>query len=155
FDSNRPVVQLHLGGGTPNFLRPEQLGVLLETLRAHFNLTNGVTRDFSIELDPRYLHDSDLEKLAELGFNRASFGVQDFDPDVQRAVNRSQGVDQTLQAIADCRRYGFRSVNVDLIYGLPRQTPAGFASTLDTLLAVRPDRCAVYGYAHLPKLFKA
>ena len=110
--------------------------------------------DMSIELDPRYLSPSDIADLATIGFNRASLGVQDFDPAVQAAVNRVQTVEETLAIIEACRRYGLRSVNVDLIYGLPKQTPEGFAKTLDTVIAARPDRLAVYSYAHLPQLFK-
>jgi oxygen-independent coproporphyrinogen III oxidase len=155
FDRERQVMQVHLGGGTPNFLRPAQIAELVGTLRSHFNLSEDLARDFSIELDPRFVRPGDIERLAELGFNRASLGVQDFAPDVQRAINRIQSIDQTLAAIADCRRSGLRSVNVDLIYGLPRQTPDGFGCTLETLLAVRPDRIAIYGYAHMPQLFKA
>jgi oxygen-independent coproporphyrinogen-3 oxidase len=155
FGRNRKVVQLHLGGGTPNFLRPTQIESLLATLREHFNLTDDPGRDFSIELDPRFIGMGDIEHLGRMGFNRASFGVQDFAPEVQGAINRVQSIEQTLSAICDCRKHQFRSVNVDLIYGLPRQTPRGFAQTLDTLLTVRPDRFAVYGYAHMPHLFKA
>ncbi len=155
FDRKREVVQLHLGGGTPNFLRPAQIADLLGTLRQHFNLSNSTTRDFSIELDPRFVESGDIEQLAGMGFNRASLGVQDFAPAVQRAINRIQGIEQTLATLAACRQSGFRSVNVDLIYGLPRQTAAGFSATLDTLLAVKPDRFAIYGYAHMPQLFKA
>jgi oxygen-independent coproporphyrinogen III oxidase len=155
FDPRREVVQLHLGGGTPNFLRPGQIEGLLATLRNHFNLSDDPERDFSIELDPRFVAMGDIEHLARIGFNRASFGVQDFAPEVQGAINRVQSIEQTLCAISDCRKQQFRSVNVDLIYGLPRQTPRGFAETLDTLLTVRPDRFAVYGYAHMPHLFKA
>jgi oxygen-independent coproporphyrinogen-3 oxidase len=155
FDRNRKVVQLHLGGGTPNFLRPTQIAELVGTVKSHFSLSEEVARDFSIELDPRFLQPGDIGDLARIGFNRASFGVQDFAPDVQRAINRVQSIEQTLNAIAVCRENGFRSVNVDLIYGLPRQTPAGFGNTLDTLIAVRPDRFAIYGYAHMPQLFKA
>ncbi len=155
FDRRRQVIQLHLGGGTPNFLRPGQIADLLGTLQEHFNLSDSATRDFSIELDPRFVANGDIEQLARLGFNRASLGVQDFAPEVQRAINRIQGIDQTLATLAACRQNGFRSVNVDLIYGLPRQTVSGFSSTLDTLLAVKPDRFAIYGYAHLPQLFKA
>jgi oxygen-independent coproporphyrinogen III oxidase len=155
FDRRREVVQLHLGGGTPNFLCSTQIAELLATVRAHFNLTAKAARDFSIELDPRFVREGDLQHLAQMGFNRVSFGVQDFDPQVQRAINRIQSVEQTLGAIQSCRDSGFRSVNVDLIYGLPRQTLAGFGQTLDTLTAVRPDRFAIYGYAHLPQLFKA
>jgi oxygen-independent coproporphyrinogen III oxidase len=155
FDRRREVVQLHLGGGTPNFLRTVEIEALLATLRREFKLSADAGRDFSIELDPRYIACGDIEYLAHIGFNRASLGVQDFAPQVQQAINRVQSVEQTLAAIYACRRSQFRSVNVDLIYGLPRQTLQGLAETLDTLLAVRPDRFAIYGYAHLPHLFKA
>ena len=154
FDRDRDVVQLHLGGGTPNFLQASELGELLESFDRHFHFGAPATRDFSIEIDPRYIQDGDVATYAALGLNRASLGVQDFDPEVQRAVNRIQSVEQTLRVIDACRASGFRSVNVDLIYGLPKQTAAGFARTLDTVLSVRPDRLAIYGYAHLPELFK-
>jgi oxygen-independent coproporphyrinogen III oxidase len=155
FAPHREVVQLHLGGGTPNFLQPDELEALLTTLRRGFNLSTAAGRDFSIELDPRFIAQGDIPHFAQMGFNRASFGVQDFAPEVQLAINRIQSVEQNLTAIAACRESRFRAVNVDLIYGLPRQTPAGFANTLDTLIAVRPDRFAIYGYAHMPQLFKA
>ncbi len=155
FDRDREVVQVHLGGGTPNFLSAAQVYELMESLRSHFQLSTRADRDFSIELDPRYLALGDIASYAACGFTRASFGVQDFDPVVQRAVNREQTVKQTLDAITACRDSGFRSVNVDLIYGLPRQSGAGFARTLDIVTAARPDRIAIYGYAHLPQLFKA
>ena len=155
FDRDRQVVQVHLGGGTPNFLKPEQIFELMESLRGHFPLTTHANRDFSIELDPRFLHTGDIASYAAIGFSRASFGVQDFDPVVQRAVNREQSVEQTLEAITACRDSGFRSVNVDLIYGLPKQSLTGFARTLDIVTAARPDRIAIYGYAHMPQVFKA
>lgn len=155
FDRNREVIQLHLGGGTPNFLRPHQIADLIDGLGHHFHFGRSAERDFSIELDPRLLQTGDIAAYASMGLNRASFGVQDFDEAVQHAVNRLQSVEQTLTAIEDCRHFGFRSINVDLIYGLPKQTLKGFAKTLDTVLAVRPDRLAVYGYAHMPELFKA
>lgn len=155
FDRDRDVVQLHLGGGTPNFLRPPELRELMDSLRRNFCLSSHNRRDFSIELDPRFIEAGDVAAYADLGFNRASLGVQDFDAEVQRAVNRIQSVEQTMQVIDDCRGNGFRSVNVDLIYGLPKQSAAGFSRTLDQVLAVRPDRLAVYGYAHLPSMFKA
>ncbi|MBW4050835.1 MAG: oxygen-independent coproporphyrinogen III oxidase [Proteobacteria bacterium] len=155
FGDDRPVRQLHLGGGTPNFLSPEQLSRLIEALERGFLLTSGGERDYSVELDPRWLSSAFLDTLAALGFNRASFGVQDFDPDVQRAVNRIQSEAQTLEAIAQCRERGFRSINVDLLYGLPRQTAEGFGRTLSAVIRARPQRIAVYGYAHLPQLFKA
>lgn len=155
FDANREVVQLHLGGGTPNFLARAQLRDLMEGLRQRFNFSTAASRDFSIELDPRFVTPADITALQALGFNRASLGVQDFDPRVQRAINREQGVEPTLEILRACRDSGMRSVNVDLIYGLPRQTLDGFARTLETVLRERPDRLAVYGYAHLPQLFRA
>ena len=154
FDRRREVLQLHLGGGTPNFFSPAQIGRLLEALARQFHLSALPKRDFSIELDPRTVRPGDIAELAGLGFNRASLGVQDFDPQVQRAVNRIQPVDETLAVIDACRKNGMRSVNVDLIYGLPLQTPDGFDATLRTIIDARPDRLAVYGYAHLPELFK-
>ena len=154
FDRDRDVMQLHLGGGTPNFLTPHQIGELLDTLGRHFHFSQSPARDFSIEIDPRVIKPGDIEALAELGFNRASLGVQDFDPAVQAAVNRIQSVEETNAVIRNCRRSGFRSVNVDLIYGLPLQTREGFERTLDTVIAARPDRLAVYSYAHMPQLFR-
>jgi oxygen-independent coproporphyrinogen-3 oxidase len=127
----------------------------MESLGEAFNLSRSPTRDFSIELDPRTVPADYAPALAQLGFNRVSLGVQDFDPEVQRAVNRLQSTDETLDLIDACRDSGFRSVNVDLIYGLPRQTPAAFRRTLRMVMSARPDRLAVYGYAHLPGLFKA
>jgi oxygen-independent coproporphyrinogen-3 oxidase len=155
FDRDRDVVQLHLGGGTPNFLTPGQLGGLMESLSCQFHLSTRPDRDISIELDPRFVTPDQIGDLAAIGFNRASLGVQDFDPIVQQAVNRRQSVEQTLAVIDACRKHGMRSVNVDLIYGLPKQTPAGFGKTLDTLIKVAPERLAVYGYAHMPELFRA
>jgi oxygen-independent coproporphyrinogen-3 oxidase len=155
FDGNREVVQVHLGGGTPNFMRPADIGALLQTAAGRFRLSTSQQRDFSIELDPRHVQAGDIAEYARLGFNRASLGVQDFDPQVQLAVNRVQSVEETLRVIDACRAQGFRSVNVDLIYGLPKQTLEGFARTLDTILLTRPDRLAVYSYAHLPSMFKA
>lgn len=154
FDRDREAIQLHLGGGTPNFLSPVQLGELVGALRSHFRFSGSPHRDFSIELDPRCVSPEDVAELAALGFNRASLGVQDFDPEVQAAVNRIQSVEETMAVIEACRRHGLRSVNVDLIYGLPKQTAVGFARTLDTVIAAKPDRLAVYSYAHLPELFK-
>ncbi len=154
FDRDREVMQLHLGGGTPNFFAPGQLGELLDALSCHFHFSASLTRDFSIEIDPRRINAGDIEALAFMGFNRASLGVQDFDPVVQAAVNRIQSVEQTRDVIDACRKHGFRSVNVDLIYGLPLQTREGFGRTLDTVIESRPDRLAVYSYAHMPQLFR-
>ena len=155
FDRDREVIQLHFGGGTPNFLSPTQLAEAVDVLRGHFRFSAADNRDLSIELDPRFLKPDDVRQLAAAGFNRASLGVQDFDPAVQEAVNRIQSVDETLAIIEACRTHGLRSVNVDLIYGLPKQSLEGFARTLDTIIAARPNRLAIYGYAHLPAMFKA
>ena len=154
FDRDRDVEQVHFGGGTPNFLSPEQIAEVLDVLRHHFRLAAGERMDCSIELDPRFITPAEVGQLAQAGFNRASLGVQDFDPAVQQAVNRVQGVEQTLGIIEACRAHGFRSVNVDLIYGLPKQTLDGFSRTLDITLEARPHRLAIYGYAHLPNLFR-
>ncbi len=154
FDRDREVVQLHFGGGTPNFLDPHELGEILAAVRSNFHLNDFSQRDFSIELDPRYVPEGYVAACNELGFNRASLGVQDFDPEVQRAVNRFQSVDQTVRVVDNCRAAGWRSINIDLIYGLPKQTVAGFERTLNSVLAIRPDRLAVYSYAHMPRLFK-
>ena len=155
FDRDREVIQVHFGGGTPNFLSPGQLREVVDTLRSQFRFSGSDERDISIELDPRFVDADDIAGLADIGFNRASFGVQDFDPQVQVAVNRIQSVEETRAVVEACRANGFRSVNVDLIYGLPKQNPAGFARTLDIVSDMRPDRVAVYSYAHLPNLFKA
>lgn len=154
FDRDREVVQLHFGGGTPNFLSPAQLHETIETLRAQFRFQEAHEREISIELDPRFIDANGIATLAQSGFNRASFGVQDFDPVVQQAVNRIQSIEQTHAVVDACRTHGFRSINLDLIYGLPRQTLAGFSRTLDAVVAMRPDRIAVYGYAHLPNMFR-
>ena len=158
FDPGREIVQLHFGGGTPNFLARPTLERLMAGVSRAFRLSDAANRDFSIELDPRALPEPPAQfaaALARLGFNRASLGVQDFDPEVQRAVNRIQSVEETLSLIDACRDQGFRSINIDLIYGLPGQTPERFQRTLRTVTSARPDRVAVYGYAHLPTLFKA
>lgn len=155
FDRDREVIQLHFGGGTPNFLTPAQLREVVDCLRRQFHFSDSDSRDISIELDPRFISPAEIAELASIGFNRASLGVQDFDPAVQEAVNRIQSVEQTLAVIDACRSNGFRSVNVDLIYGLPKQNLPGFSKTLDTVIQARPDRIAVYSYAHLPELFKA
>lgn len=155
FERDREVTQLHFGGGTPNFLSPTQLGEFMDFLLQHFRFSASVNHDISIEIDPRCVKPDDIAALAFMGFNRASLGVQDFDPEVQAAVNRIQSVEETLDVIKACRVNGFKSVNVDLIYGLPKQTPEGFGKTLDIVIAARPDRIAVYSYAHMPQLFKA
>ncbi|MFT3670216.1 MAG: oxygen-independent coproporphyrinogen III oxidase [Pseudoxanthomonas sp.] len=154
FDRDRDVEQVHFGGGTPNFLTPSQIAEAMDVLRRHFSFAAPSRLDCSIELDPRFISPSDVGELAAAGFNRASLGVQDFDPEVQRAVNRIQSVEQTLAIIEACRTHGLQSVNVDLIYGLPKQSLAGFSRTLDITLQARPDRLAIYSYAHLPAMFR-
>ncbi|MDM0014288.1 oxygen-independent coproporphyrinogen III oxidase [Variovorax sp. J22P168] len=147
------VRQLHLGGGTPTFLDDAGLRRLMAILRAAFTLSPD--GEHSIEIDPRTVDRQRLLTLAELGFNRLSFGVQDFDPEVQKAVHRIQPAAQVFDLMATARGLGFDSVNVDLIYGLPRQSPASFDRTLEQVCALRPDRIALYAYAHLPERFKA
>jgi oxygen-independent coproporphyrinogen-3 oxidase len=146
------VSQLHLGGGTPTFLSDDELARLMAMLRAHFNLVPG--GEYSVEVDPRTVDADRLQALARLGFNRISFGVQDFDPEVQKAVHRIQPAARVFELVEQARHIGFESVNVDLIYGLPRQTPESFARTLAQVQALRPDRIALYAYAHLPERFK-
>ncbi len=149
---DRSICQMHWGGGTPTFLSQPEMRSLMKELHRHFvPLPNA---EYSIEIDPRKIEAGTMAFLASLGFNRASIGVQDFDPEVQRAVNRIQSEDETRRAIHAARASGFRSVNIDLIYGLPRQTLAGFEVTLDRVIALMPDRIALYNYAHLPKVFK-
>ena len=146
------VSQLHLGGGTPTFLSDEGLRNLMDMLRRNFTLAPG--GEYSIEVDPRTVDADRLAFLAELGFNRLSFGVQDFDPEVQQAVHRIQPTEQVFALVAAARQIGFESINVDLIYGLPRQTPESFDRTLAQVAELRPDRIALYAYAHLPERFK-
>ena len=154
FDKSRMVNQLHWGGGTPTFLNYEQMRALMSATREHFTLKTDDSGEYSIEVDPRETNLHTVEQLRELGFNRISLGVQDFDHAVQKAVNRLQGETQTFAVLKAARAKGFRSTNVDLIYGLPKQTVASFAITLDKLLEVAPDRFSVFNYAHLPERFK-
>lgn len=150
---DRQVSQIHLGGGTPTFLTPQQLTDLWGQISRHFQLeTDG---EYGIEIDPRAADCNTIKHLTDLGFNRMSFGIQDFDPEVQKAVNRIQSVKDTFDQINTARAHGVRSINVDLIYGLPLQTIQSFSRTIDTVIGERPDRIAVYGYAHLPQLFRA
>lgn len=155
FDRDRTVRQLHLGGGTPTMLTSEELQELMDVLRRHFSLSGGPQREFGIEVDPRTVTPESIHSLADLGFNRISFGVQDFNLKVQQAVNREQSQEHTLSLISTARDAGFNSINADLIYGLPYQTPATFSETLDTLIDAKPDRLAIYNYAHMPDMFKA
>ncbi len=155
FDRTRTLRQLHLGGGTPTYLTREQLAELMDCLHQAFNLDDSDEHEFSIEVDPRTISTEQIEHLRQLGFNRLSFGVQDFDPDVQAAVNRQQSEEQIYALVAAAREAKFKSVSVDLIYGLPLQTVASFDVTLSKIIALRPDRIAAYSYAHLPELVRA
>jgi oxygen-independent coproporphyrinogen-3 oxidase len=154
FDHDRPVVQLHWGGGTPTFLSHAQMRALMNAIGKHFNLLPGDRGEYSIEIDPRSVTELTVALLRDVGFNRMSLGVQDFDANVQRAVNRIQSEEQTLAVMEAARRCGFKSINVDLIYGLPLQTVESFARTLDKVIAAAPDRLSVFNYAHLPERFK-
>lgn len=154
FDRSRPVTQLHWGGGTPTFISAAEMRRLMEVIGEHFQLLPDDSGEYSIEVDPRETDDHTIALLRELGFNRLSLGVQDFDPAVQKAVNRLQPREITLKTIAAARREGFKSVSVDLIYGLPLQTMASFERTVEEIIAADPDRVSVFNYAHLPELFK-
>ncbi len=154
FDRDREVRQLHWGGGTPGFLSRAQSRQLMEKIRRHFRLHNDDSGEYSIEIDPRVVEEDGIGHLRRLGFNRISLGVQDFDSAVQKAVNRIQSLERTTTVMDDARDHGFRSINVDLIYGLPQQTVKSFDQTLDLVIQLDPDRIAIYNYAHLPQRFK-
>ncbi len=146
------ISQLHLGGGSPTFFSDAELSELMSMIRRNFVLAEG--GEYSIEVDPRTVNDERLAHLRALGFNRLSFGVQDFDEEVQKAVHRIQPAEQVFSLVETARRLKFESVNVDLIYGLPKQTPESFERTLAQIVVLRPDRIALYAYAHLPERFK-
>ena len=146
------VEQLHFGGGTPTFLSDEEMRKVMAAIRENFRLVdNG---EYSIEIDPRKVGSETIALLGSEGFNRISLGVQDFDDAVQRAVNRIQSEEETLSVIRAARENGFKSVSIDLIYGLPKQTLKGFGVTLDRVIAADTDRLSIYNYAHMPTLFK-
>lgn len=149
----RVVEQMHFGGGTPTFLTHPQLKRLMAMIEKHFNLLHDDRRDYSIEIDPREAAPETIQLLADLGFNRFSMGVQDVQEKVQKAVNRIQPIAMTQNAIDMCRKNGAKSINVDLIYGLPHQTYESFKDTLAQVIALSPDRLSVFNYAHLPHLF--
>ena len=148
---SRSVAQIHWGGGTPTFLSDDEMRRLMGILRSRFDFLP--VGEYSIEIDPRSVDPQRAHLLAEMGFNRMSLGIQDFDPLVQQAVNRIQTFEQTRDVLLAARDAGFKSVSVDLIYGLPRQTLAGFRATLEKTLSLAPDRIALYSYAHLPQIF--
>lgn len=154
FDRSRPVTQLHWGGGTPTFVSAAEMRELMEITGEHFQLLDDDRGEYSIEVDPRETDERTVGLLRELGFNRLSLGVQDFDPEVQKAVNRIQSREITLRVMAAARSEGFKSISVDLIYGLPLQSVASFSRTVDQIVAQNPDRISVFNYAHLPELFK-
>jgi oxygen-independent coproporphyrinogen-3 oxidase len=149
------VEQLHFGGGTPTYLSDEQMGELMEHLRSRFVFAGDDEGEYSIEIDPRTVDAARIHSLRRQGFNRLSLGVQDFDAEVQKAVNRIQPESLTLEAIAAARVAGFRSISIDLIYGLPKQSTTTMRSTLDKVIAASPDRISIYNYAHMPSLFKS
>lgn len=149
---SRQMVQLHWGGGSPNFLSDAETRALMALIRQSFELQPG--GEFSIEIDPRQVDAGRVALLGEIGFNRISVGVQDFDVAVQEAIHRRQTLDETARVIDAARACGFKSISVDLIYGLPRQTLTGFEKTLNQVIALQPDRLSVYNFAYLPHLFK-
>jgi oxygen-independent coproporphyrinogen-3 oxidase len=150
--NSQPVTQLHLGGGSPTFLSDDELGDLMTQLRGAFRIVVGA--EISIEVDPRTATRERLRRLAAMGFNRISFGIQDFDPEVQQAVHRVQPFESVSELMAEARALRFESINADLIYGLPRQTPDSFRRTVAQVAELRPTRIALYAYAHLPQRFK-
>jgi oxygen-independent coproporphyrinogen III oxidase len=150
--NSRHVTQMHFGGGTPTFLNASELSRLMRMLRDNFDFAKD--GEYAIEIDPRSADEKTIHLLSDLGFNRMSIGVQDFDEAVQKAVHRIQPAEMTMGTLATARECGFESINMDLIYGLPKQTPEGFARTLERVLDASPDRVALYSYAHLPERFK-
>jgi oxygen-independent coproporphyrinogen III oxidase len=154
FDRDRVVEQLHWGGGTPTFLETDQMRALMEKIGQHFTLAANDSGEFSIEIDPRSADYAKLKALRQAGFNRVSFGVQDLNPQVQKAVNRIQSEDKTREVATAARALGYTSINVDLMYGLPFQNVESFEETLRHVVEINPDRLAVYNYAHLPQRFK-
>jgi oxygen-independent coproporphyrinogen-3 oxidase len=154
FAEDRKVTQIHWGGGTPTFLSDSEIYGIISCLREHFNIPAYDEVEIGIEVDPRTVDETRLRNLSDLGFNRISFGIQDFDETVQQAVNRVQSTDQIKKNIRFARKYGFKSINIDLMYGLPHQTVESFSTTLDITIDADPDRIAIYNYAHLPEMFK-
>lgn len=150
---DRRTAQLHFSGGTPTFSSPAELRELMAMLRSHFDFLPDA--ELGIEIDPRTVSDDTMAMLAKLGFNRTSFGVQDFDTAMQQAVNRIQPFEMVEKAVTASRKAGFESINADLIYGLPKQSLESFNRTLDSVIELSPERIALYNYAHLPSRFKA
>ncbi|MEH6445823.1 MAG: oxygen-independent coproporphyrinogen III oxidase [Oceanospirillaceae bacterium] len=155
FSTDRVVNQLHWGGGTPTFLSDLQIAELMDKTRQLFNLRDDDAGDYSIEIDPRECSDKTLAVLRKAGFNRISLGVQDVQEKVQKAVNRVQSTEQTAHLIALAKEEGMKSINIDLIYGLPHQTVESFADTLNQVIAMSPDRLSIFNYAHMPDRFRS
>jgi oxygen-independent coproporphyrinogen-3 oxidase len=154
FDRTRTVEQLHWGGGTPTFISHEEIEELMTVTRKHFRLRDDDKGEYGIEVDPREVRPETLALLRKNGFNRLSMGVQDFDPTVQKAVNRIQSEAETFSVLTQARALNYRSISMDLIYGLPHQTVASFGRTLEKIINAGPDRLSVFNYAHLPEMFK-
>lgn len=153
FDDDRPVRQLHLGGGTPTFLSVDQIRQLMALLKSRFHFAPDA--EVGLEVDPRTIDPAGIRSLRETGFNRISVGIQDLDPEVQKAVNRVHDTALVGSIIGAARGVGFESISIDLIYGLPLQTTTGFADTIESVISMAPDRLSLFNYAHLPHLFKA
>lgn len=154
FDRDRNVDQLHWGGGTPTFISHEQMRELMRITGEHFNLREDDRAEYSIEIDPREADKETVALLREIGFNRMSLGVQDFDEQVQKGVNRLQSYEETMEVLQAAKAEGFKSVSVDLIYGLPFQSAESFDKTLDLIIDASPERMSLFNYAHLPEIFK-
>ncbi|MEP0073033.1 MAG: oxygen-independent coproporphyrinogen III oxidase [Marinomonas sp.] len=154
-DHSKKVTQLHFGGGTPTFLTEELIRDLFKTINQYFNLVNDGSQDYSIEIDPREVTTSKLKLLTEMGINRISIGVQDFDNKVQEAIHRVQSLETVSQLAEDARAMNIKSINFDLIYGLPYQSLEGFRDTLDKVIELSPDRISLFNYAHLPERFRS
>lgn len=155
YSNDRVVNQLHWGGGTPTFISDDQMVELMAKTREHFNLRDDDKGDYSIEIDPREANPDTIKVLRDIGFNRISLGVQDVHEEVQKAVNRVQPTEQTQAVLDTAREHGFKSINMDLIYGLPHQSEDSFRETLETVIAMNPDRLSVFNYAHMPDRFRS
>lgn len=154
FPKNRPVTQLHWGGGTPTFFSHAEMTELMYNIGRHFNLLDSPQGEYSIEIDPRHADIDTLSLIHGLGFNRISLGIQDFYMPVQQAINRVQPYKMVAEAVSNARKLGISSINMDLIYGLPHQTPASYRKTCDQILTLQPERISLFNYAHLPHRFK-
>src|SRR5690606_21742606 len=155
FNTQRKVKQLHWGGGTPTFISDDEMTWLMQATRKHFNLLDDDSGEYAIEIHPGRVSASTMGHLRNLGFNRVSMGVQDFDEQVQKAVNRYNTVAEVRALVDDLRMQDYHSISMDLIYGLPLQTRQGFATTLNHVIDLSPDRLSLFNYAHLPHMFKS